>query len=534
MNFSLDGIITSLKNFWTKLSRPQKVLTVVAPLLLISTLVTLLLWANRPQYVPIFNNISPADAGAVTNKLKDLKVDYRLADGGSTISVPQKQAAEVRLQLASAGLPQGSKFSFDSLNQMRLGETDKDRRLRYILGLQNELETTLKTITGVQNARVHIVMPEPSLFIDKEQPSKVAVTLDLVPGHKLGDDQVRAIANLLAASVEGLQPENVTIVDTKGNDYSRVVANDRNPGQITGSQIQLQQSVEENLQKSVQTMLDKVFGSGKTIVRANATIDFDQVQQKKQTHSDGPKVSEQHTKEDTTNGSTTGGITGTQPNVPGAPTYPAVTGGNTSTSAKSSDVINYQVNTIQEDRIIGPGAIKRLSVSVMVDADSVPQTQVDQIKTIVASATGIVPNRGDQIEVAAFPFNKTNIQEEKRLLEEAVRKEQIYTYAQYGAGALLGLVLLLLLLRSRSKRKREEKSISLSGGLGPVPLAAAEELLLAQQQAEQEAQLKLAQKKTKTAEEIERQKVKEAVELYTQNNPDEVARLVKTWLAEDR
>ena len=161
MDFSWAGIQQSVKTFWNKLSSPQKIITVLAPLLVAGLLFTLSLGLARPQYVAIFTKLSDADAGAITTKLKDLKADYKLADNGSTIMVPQQSSADIRLQLASAGLPQQSKFSFDSLNTMHLGETDADRKLRYVLGLQNELENTLKTLNGVQDARVHIVMPDP-------------------------------------------------------------------------------------------------------------------------------------------------------------------------------------------------------------------------------------------------------------------------------------------------------------------------------------------------------------------------------------
>ena len=197
----------------------------------------------------IFTKLSDVDAGAITTKLKDLKADYQLADNGSTIMVLQQSAADLRLQLASAGLPTQSKFSFDSLNTMHLGETDSDRKLRYVLGLQNELENTLKTLNGVQDARVHIVMPEQSLFVDSQKAATTAVTLKLVPGTKLSDDQVRAVANLLAGSVEGLKTENVTIVDTGGNVLSDVLGKSGDPNRLTGTQYQLQQTVERGYSK---------------------------------------------------------------------------------------------------------------------------------------------------------------------------------------------------------------------------------------------------------------------------------------------
>ena len=530
MDFSWAGIQQSVKTFWNKLSSLQKIITVVAPLLVAVALISLITWASTPQYVAIFTKLNDTDAAAIMTKLKDLKADYKLADNGSTIMVTQQTSADIRLQLASAGLPQASKFSFDNLNTMHLGETDADRKLRYVLGLQNELENTLKTLNGVQDARVHIVMPEPSLFVDSQKSATAAVTVKLVPGIKLGDDQVRAIANLMAGSVEGLQPENVTIVDTSGNILSDVLGKSGDPKQLTGTQYQLQQMVEMDIQKSAQSMLDRVLGSGKAVVRINVALDFDQIKRTKQTNGPGAVVSEQSSTENTTNGTAAGGVPGVTTNE-GVPTYPAGTTGVNSTSTKANATKNYQVDTTQEEQVVSPGAVKRLSVSVMADSDTVTQAQLDQIKTIVASATGVDQTRGDQIQVAAIPFNKTDSQQEKIAMENAQKRQQMVIYAEIGAVALLGLVFFLVFLRNRSKKARTEKMLGLNNS-EPVTLADAE-LLMAQQSAEDEVKLKLAQESSKSVEEIQKLKAKEAVELYSRNNPDEVARLMKTWLSEE-
>jgi len=528
MDFSWAGIQQSVKTFWNKLSSPQKIITVLAPLVVAVALLSLIAWAGKPQYVAIFTKLSDADAGAITTKLKDLKADYKLADNGSTIMVVQQSAADLRLQLASAGLPTQSKFSFDSLNTMHLGETDADRKLRYVLGLQNELEDTLKTLNGVEDARVHIVMPEPSLFVDSQKAATTAVTLKLVPGTKLSDDQVRAVANLLAGSVEGLTTENVTIVDTSGDVLSDVLGKSGDTNRLTGTQYQLQQTVEEDTRKSVQSMLDRVLGAGKTVVRINALLDFTQIKRTIQTNGPGAVVSDQSSKQTTTNGTAAGGTPGATANA--APTYVAGTTGNT-TSTNVSSTKNYQVDTTQEDQVVSPGAVKRLSVSVMADGDIITQAQLDQIKTIVASAAGVNATRGDQIQVAAIPFNKTDLQQAKLAMDSAQKRQQLVTYIEIGVAVLFGLFFLIMLLRSRSAKTRAEKMKVLNG---PQPVSFADaELLMTQQLNEEEAKKKFSQKKTKSVEELQKQKTKESVELYSRNNPDEVARLMKTWLSEE-
>ncbi|AFM42708.1 flagellar basal-body M-ring protein/flagellar hook-basal body protein FliF [Desulfosporosinus acidiphilus SJ4] len=528
MDYSWAGIKTSVKNFWNKLSRPQKVITVVAPLLVLIAMITLISWASRPQYVAIFTKLTDSDAGAITTKLKDLKVDYQLQDNGATILVPQQSASEIRLELANAGLPQTSKFSFAYLDTMHLGETDADRKLRYTLGLQNELEDTLKTLNGVQDARVQLVMPDDSLFTDNQKATTAAVTLKLAPGTQLGEDQIRAIANLISGSVEGLKQTNVTIVDTNGNVLSDILGKSDSPNRLTQTQYQLEQSVESDMQKSVQSMLDRVLGPNETIVRINADLNFDQIKRTKQTYGPGAIVSQQNSTENTTNGSAAGGTPGLTANGP--PTYQAATQG-VSSSTKSTNTINNQVDSTQEEQVVNPGAIKRLSVSVMADSSAINQNQLNQIKSIVSSAAGIDLTRGDQIQVAALPFNKTALQQEQQAMANAQQRQQMMTYAEIGAGVLLGLLVIIGFAVKRARKARASRMLSLNTDQ-PVTLADAERLL-SKEMLEQEAEAKLAQQQITTEDEILMQKTKEAVEKYSQNNPAEVARLVKTWLAEE-
>ena len=534
MNFSISNILNSLHEFWKKLTNAQKVVIIVAPLIVAVSLFSLIFWASRPEYVALFNKLSVNEAAQITAELQELKYPYKLEDGGTTILVPQKDVAEIRLQLANAGLPKESTFSFENLDQIRLGETDADRKLRFILGLQNELEKTIKTLDGVEYARVHIVMPEESLFLEDKKEATAAVTLKTAYGTTLNDDQVRAIANLLAYSVEGLKTENVTIVDTNGNVLSDFLSADNTPHKLTAKQIQVQQAVEENIQKSVQSMLDKVFGPGTTVVRANAKINFDQKTITSQVSENGALVSRQETSETTTNESTPGGVPGIDNNVYESPAYPVVVGATNSSSERTSVTENYQPSVIQEETVVSPGQIERLTISVMADADSVTEQQLDNIEAIVATATGIDLERGDLIQVARLPFNKSFILEQQAALEELARQERLMLYGQIAAGILISLILLIVALRWRAKRRRELEQLALEREENLVTLEEAEKLLAAQMEAEREAELKLARRKVKTSEEIEREKTRQEVEKYSRENPDEVARLVRAWLAEEQ
>ncbi|MFA6808108.1 MAG: flagellar basal-body MS-ring/collar protein FliF [Eubacteriales bacterium] len=535
MSFSWIEIKKSMLQFWNKLARPQKIILIVAPLLVAISLISLITWASKPNYVIIFNKLSDTEAGAITAKLQELSIDYQLADNGGTILVPDSQASEVKLELANAGLPQESTFSFDNIDQMHLGETESDRRLRYVLGLQNELETTIETMEGIEYARVHIVMPEPSLFSEEEKDTTAAVTIKKTISTELGEDQVRAIANLVAYSVEGLKSENVTIADTNGNVLSDMLGESNSAGQLTANQMQLQQNLENGIQGSVQSMLDKVFGVGKTVVRANATLDFDQIKITSQTNGEGAVISRQQTSEKSTNGSDAGGVPGTDTNMT---EYNSTSSGTTnSNSEKTSLTENFQPNVVQEERVVNPGQIKRLAISVMADADSVTEEQLVDIENVVSSAAGIDNERGDVIQVTRITFDKTSLLEEKAAMDLVANKAKILSYVQLAAGVALLLFMVIIFLKLKSRRKRKSYQgldTSRLEGQNPVSFKEAEQLMAAQMQAEQEAELNMFKKKTKTTEEIEKNKVRKEVEKYSSDNPDEVARLVKTWLAEEQ
>ena len=170
----------------------------------------------------------------------------------------------------------------------------------------------------------------------------------------------------------------------------------------------------------------------------------------------------------------------------------------------------------------------------MADADSVTEQQLDNIEAIVATATGIDLERGDLIQVARLPFNKSFILEQQAALEELARQERLMLYGQIAAGILISLILLIVALRWRAKRRRELEQLALEREENLVTLEEAEKLLAAQMEAEREAELKLARRKVKTSEEIEREKTRQEVEKYSRENPDEVARLVRAWLAEEQ
>lgn len=527
MDLSWARIKEAVLGFWNKLSRPQRIITVVAPLAVAIALIVLLSWASQTQYVMLFTKLSDVEAGTITEELKELKVNYKLADNGSTILVPEQSAAEIRLQLANSGLPSQSKFSFDYLNTMHLGETDADRKLRYQLGLQTELETTLRFLNGVEDARVNITIPEQSLFVESQKETTAVATLKLMQGKTLSEEQIRSVANLLVGSVEGLQLENITIIDTDGNYLSDVLGENYNSNRLTEVQFQMQRLREENIRRSVQSMLDQVYGPGKTVVRINAELDFDNVKITRQIHGPGAVVSEQKTSEVTANGIDAGGIPGVTEN--GIPNYLTPTDDTTYYSSATSETINHEPDTTQEEQETSPGKIKRLSISVMADDETVTQEQLDPFQAAVASAAGYNPERGDQIQVALIPFDKSALLQAQADRERAEQRQRLMYYALAVAAVLFLIGLLVFLILRWRRNKRAEELALEEARLDELSSA---ELL--DQLTGEEGEPGLGAQSVLSELEKQKQKIREAIESYAKNNPEEVARLMKTWLAEER
>ncbi|MGB9791395.1 MAG: flagellar basal-body MS-ring/collar protein FliF [Thermacetogeniaceae bacterium] len=495
---------------WKKLDKKQRFLFVGGVALIFLLAVYLSVIASRPKFVPLYTNLDQQDAAAIVEQLKDKKVAYRLSDDGSTILVPESQKYELRLELATQGLPKGGSVGFESLNQTRFGETESERKTRYLIALQGELERTIRRLDGVEDVRVHIVVPEPSLFVEEEKEATAAVLLKLRPGYQLQPQQVEGIMRLVAAGVEGLKPENVTVVDTEGNVLSEGVSGQgaSQTSKLTATQMQLQQEYERQLEKSVQSMLERVVGQGKVVVRVNAVLDFDQVEISSETYGDKQIRSQQQTEEISTGAANPQGAAGTPTNIPQYAQQGVQAGGQYQKTEKTT---NYEVDKSTEHRIVAPGKIKQLSVAVLVDGQMDPLKQ-REIEDLVTAAAGIDPNRRDNLTVASMPFNTSLSQQMAKEMEAARHREQVLKVGM-AIGALLVLALTAWLIVRR--RRRAEETGYLAG-----PAISLEEVL-----ATREEEL--------SPEEKEKARIMEYIQNLIKQNPREVAQLLRTWLNED-
>ena len=543
-----------LRELWNRYDNKHKYIFIGVIIAVVLAFAGISFWyGSKPDYVPLYTNLETKDAGDVVNSLKETGVPYELVEDkrGSTILVPANQVHNLRLDLAAAGLPRGNK-GFELFDDSKLGVTEFQNKINYLQALQGELTRTIEHLGSVEKARVHIVLPEDSLYKKNEKPATASILLMLKPETKLTKPEVKGIVNLVSHSVQGLAPENITIVDEQGNilntndDDELEQQNAQNLKAL--NQIEMTKRVRDHIQQNVQTMLDKTLGEGNAFVRVSVELDFDDKKIDRQTFT--PVVDEsgiirsQQEIAETYSGESNvpGGPAGVQGNIPG---YVAEDRTANAEYERKESTRNYEINEENQKIIASPGSIRRLTVAVLV-SDEITELQQEGLLRAVSSAAGINEDRGDTISVEPMPFN-TDLrdQREAEARQEQLRKDRIL-YTEIAAMILIAALLLGGFLMYRWK-KRKERQAELEARL-EAERKAREEARLAEeaQRRAEEAERRIeaeARAEAIAKEEIEEDKLtpdekrirneRQAILDLIDQKPAEVAWLVKTWLIED-
>lgn len=504
---------------WQNLGKRQRYGIIGSAVLIFIAIIAWSYWlGSKPDYVPLFTNMEAKDAGEVAAKLKEMKVSFEPQENtnGTAILVSAKDVHRVRLELASQGLPRGNK-GFELFDQNKFGVTEFQNKVYLLQALQGELTRTIEGMSEVEKARVHIVMPEDSLYKKNEKPATASIMLKLRTGAQLNQEQIQGIVNLAAHSIQGLKPENITVVDSNAR-----VLNDKSSAQavnekVTLTQLEMTKKVQDGLQRDLETLLDQVLGPGKAAARVNVELTFDQHQVDKQTFEpvvdDKGIIRSSQDSSETYNGSAPapGGVPGTTSNIPGY-----VTGSNSQSNYEKKEAVrNYEINETKEKVVAAPGAIKRLTVAVLVDAN-VNKAQQDSLSKAVSSAIGINPTRGDVVTVESISFN-TDLLDKQKQEEEALAKERQMMMIAGGVALLLLLVLIIVILRKRQAAKRQQE---LEQQIMDIPEDALSEIAV-------------GEVKELTPQEKEREDRREAIEKMARTNPGDIAQLIKTWMSEE-
>lgn len=387
-------------------------------------LVYLTHWSTERDFRPLFTGLSAEDAGAIVQKLKEGGTEYRLADGGSSVLVPSARVSEMRLDLASAGIPKSGRIGFELFDKNNLGLTDFSEHVNFRRALEGELERSIMAINEVEQARVHITFAKDSVFIDSRQAGKASVLVKIRPGQTLKPGNVVAISHLVASAVEGLQPDAVAVLDMHGNLLSKL--HHGNPGEgdtgASDTNIEYRQEVEKLLLAKINNTLEPLLGPDGFRANVSAECNFSSGEESQETFdpSKSVMVSERKT-EDTSNGaaSSAGGTPGTAANLPRPPARADSKGNSV---ARRTEDIQYQSSRLVRKVSLPKGTVERLSVAVLVDhkvkwtpsggslkKEVLPPSaeEVSTIKQLVTAAVGLNTQRGDQLVVETLPFDAT-------------------------------------------------------------------------------------------------------------------------------
>lgn len=410
-----------LKRLLESLTLKQKISTVAAALAVASGLYYLSLWNSERQFKDLYSRLSPADAGAVVLKLKEAGVEYRLTNNGTTVRVAADKVDGMLVQMASAQLPRSGRPGYESFERPSFGATDEEIKSKEKWALEAELERSIRTLEPVESARVHISQPKDSVFIESRQDAKASVILSLHTGAKLAPQSVMGICYLVASAVPQLAAESVSVVDTQG----KILHSPRKAGVEGGieppeSSLEFRQKMERDLINKIGATLEPVLAPERFRAGATVEVDMSLVEQTDETYdpTKSVMVTSQQT-EDSSGNTLSAGAPGTAANLPRPPQRP--NGGATSVSRKTQNTTYQSSKTLRHTRV-PQGVVKRVSLSVLVDQSvrwegagtatkrilepPSPET-LKKYRDQIAAATGLIPERGDQLIIESLPFETT-------------------------------------------------------------------------------------------------------------------------------
>jgi flagellar M-ring protein FliF len=496
-------LLRQLNDIWTRLSTGQKIISTSVVVLTLGGLIALIVWANMSgggsAYGTLFSSMDLAESATVIEQLKKGNYEYKIENDGRTIVVPKKNLYELRMVFAKMGLPKSGQLGYEIFDKTNLGMTDFVQHLNYKRAMEGEISNTIQYLNEIDRARVHIVIPKETIFIERQQDPTASVVLKMKPGAELTEAQITGIANLVAFSVEGLKRKNISILDMDGNQLSDAYG-DSEIAERTSSQLQLQNKVEQTLGKKASEMLDGVLGPNKARVKVAVELDFDQMNKTEEIYDPESKVvrSEERNEEQ----------------AQGAPT------GN---EKKENSITNYEINKTVRNIIGTVGNIKKLSVSVAVDGtykqkgkderEYQPRSAEAILKyeELVKRAIGYSASRGDEIAVYNLQFDNEFIDNERTAMEQEARRDMMMEILK---GAMIVAIILIFILFLRSLARSIVDALN-----PPVPDFVGI--------GEKEEEIEVPVENRRTNEIIEK------VELLTKDDPESVVNILRSWIRGD-
>lgn len=456
----LQSVIARLQAAVRQFSLAQRTFAVLAVAALVLGGVALSSYLTKPTMGPLFSGLSGADASAIVDQLGSKGVKYQLADGGSTILVPQDKLYAERIAMAAAGLPANkSGAGYSLLDSMPVTASEFQQKTTYQRALEGELAKTVGAIDGVDQATVQLAIPDDSVFVEKKKDPTASVFVRTRTGATLSNDQVQAIVHLVSAGIQGMTPTDVAVIDASGKVLSAVGTGTTSGPMSSGATT----DYEARVQQAVQRILDPLVGAGNSAVTVTAQLGTSSSQTTTETFSATPTTPplQSSTKTEQYSGAGGAGAAGVLgPDNIAVPSGSATTGTGSYTST-STDVTN-SVNKSTQVVTTPPGGVQRQSVSVAVDAKAGGGLDMTALTQAISAAAGIDTTRGDSISVQRMAFDTTSAQNASTALAKAdaataaLQKQSMIKQAAIAGAVLLLVIFLVVLGMRRSRRARRE------------------------------------------------------------------------------
>jgi flagellar M-ring protein FliF len=541
----MDALIEQLKAFTSKFTLTQLMALAGTFVLVVGLVAGSAWWLNKGDYVLLFDDMDADSAGQVVTRLKSMKVPYQLDAGGRAIRVRSESVDELRLDLSSQGLPASGRIGFEIFDRTQFGATEFLEKVNYRRALEGEIARTIATIGEVSSARVHIAMGKDSLF-GESRPAKASVVLKLRAQRPLAASSIAGISNLVAASVEGLRPESVVILDSYGRPLARPSEDDGDP--LGAAQVERQQRLERDLSTRVIALLEPVVGADRVRVNVALKLNPQTSEETEERYDPNTVVRSRQISSDQANlPGALGQVAGVRSNLPPQPSDPktptaAVPGAG---SSRTAETTNYEVSKTTRRVVRPPGEVARLSVAVILDDDQqqkkdqdgavtnvrVPRQreELQKIHGLVAAAVGFDMMRGDQLTVENVSFDEPPVADETPPSIFVRYAPQITEVGRLGTVLLIGLVGFFFVIRPLLR----------AGGITGRALAVAGDgaievqrpRTVADMQNEIEAQLD-AEVAEKASTNLKLPVLTKRVSAIAKKEPEQVAKLLRGWIRE--
>ena len=530
--------LAALTGIFNKLSLQQKMLLGGIAVITVVMVALMLFAFNEPVYTTLYSNLASDEAGEVVKYLSNKKIPYKLEDGGNTIAVPKKDVYEVRLALAGKGIPSSGVIGYEIFDKNTIGMSEFMQKLNFKRAIEGEISRTIVQQKGVKSARVQIVMPEKAVFKDQQKDATASVVLDLQRGYKLSQNNIVAISNLVAASVESLEPEKVTIIDTKGHLLSKE-PEEEGLSISSNKQYEIKGKIESYLSKKAQAILDKVLGYSNSDVKVNVDLDFTEVERTLENYDPESQVavSEQTSKNNTSQ----------------------LSKQDSNQVFNESTTTNYELSKTIEHVIEGAGTIKRITVAAVINGiqkevksgkgteiinEPRSPEQLKQLEQLIRQAIGIDDSRNDKVSIVSIPFENFTIKNTNDgggFLPDDV--SQYFNYLLI----LFGIIGAIIVLKKIMKMLEEENIVigslgsgsyedeSFSGLNEPPTWDPGIDATTGKKKKKRDMSfLEVGDLEDEISDEaLLKQAKQDKIINYVSKNPAEAAKLINSWLKED-